>query len=125
MTGSGHPVTVWGFLVIHHAERFALVAAFEEFDGNNIRSISFFYDMFSVFPEIRIVIVTLLMLAAKDTPMVETLRFADEVPFADHGSLVSGLLKKFGECLLIAVECTCIIGKTIEMAEFARQDTSS
>jgi len=32
-----------------------------------------FYDMFSVFPEIRIVIVTLLMLAAKDTPMVETL----------------------------------------------------
>ena len=89
--GSGHPVTVWGFLVIHHAERFVLVPSFKEFNcfvGNNIRSISFFYDMFSVFPEIRIVIVTLLMLAAKDTPMVETLRFADEVPFAEINLLI-------------------------------------
>ena len=65
------------------------------------------------------------MLAAKDTPMVETLRFADEVPFADHGSLVSGLLKEFGECLLIAVECTCIIGKTIFVTELAGEDASA
>ena len=65
------------------------------------------------------------MLAAKDTPMVETLRFADEMPFAIHGSLVAGLLKKFGECPLIAVECTCIIGKTILVTELAGEDASA
>ena len=65
------------------------------------------------------------MLAAKDTPMVETLRFADEMPFANHGSLVSGLLKEFGECLLISVERTGVIGKTILVAELTGEDAGA
>ena len=96
MAGGGHPVTVGSFLMIHHAERFVLVAVFEEIDclvGDNIRCISFFYDVLSVFPEVRVVVVALLMLAAEYAPVVKSLRFADKMPFTDHGSLITGLLK--------------------------------
>ena len=128
IAGSRHPVAVRCFLMIHHAERFALVAAFEEFDGficDNVCCISFFNDMFTVFPEVRIVIVALFMLTAKDAPMVETLRLTDKVPLADHGSLISGLLKKLWKCLLVTVESAGIIGKAVLVTEFTGQDTST
>ena len=125
MAGSRHPVAVRSFLMIHHAERFVLVATFEEFNGfisNNIRGVSFFYNMLPVFPKIRIVIVTLFVLAAKDAPMIESLRFTDKMPFTNYCSLISGLLKQFGECLLVSVERTGVIGKTILVAELTGED---
>ena len=112
--------------MIHHAERFVLVAVFEEIDclvGDNIRCISFFYDVLSVFPEVRVVVVALLMLAAEYAPVVKSLRFADKMPFTDHGSLITGLL--FRECLLITVEGACIIGKAVLMAEFSGEDAGT
>ena len=116
------------FLVIHHTERFVLIPAFEKFNGfisDNIRRISFFYDMLAVFPKVRVVVIALFMLTAKDAPMIEPLRFTDKMPFTNHGSLVSGLLEKLGECLLVTVECTCVIGETIFMTEFTGKDTST
>ena len=89
MTGSRHPVAVRSFLMIHHAERFVLVATFEEF---------------------------------KDAPMIESLRFTDKMPFTNYCSLISGLLKQFGECLLVSVERTGVIGKTILVAELTGED---
>ena len=106
--------------MIHHAERFALVPAFEEFDGlvcDDVRGIAFLYDMFAVFPEIGVVIIALFVLAAQDTPVVEALRFADKMPFANHGRLVAGLLEQFRECLLVAIKGACIIRKTVFVAE--------
>ena len=125
---SRHPVAVRRFLMIHHAERLVLVATFEEFNGfisNNIRGVSFFYNMLPVFPKIRIVIVTLFVLAAKDAPMIESLRFTDKMPFTNYCSLISGLLKQFGECLLISVERTGVIGKTILVAELTGEDAGA
>ena len=65
------------------------------------------------------------MLTAKDAPMVETLRFTDKVPLADHGSLISGLLKKLWKCLLVTVESAGIIGKAVLVTELTGQDTST
>ena len=81
--------------------------------------------MLPVFPEIRIVIVTLFVLAAKDAPMIESLRFTDKMPFTNYCSLISGLLEKFGECLLVSVERTCVIGKTILVAELTGEDAGA
>ena len=81
--------------------------------------------MLAVFPKVGVVVVALFVLTAEDAPMVETLRFADKMPFTNHCGLVSGLLEKFGECLLVTVECTCVIGKTVFVAEFAGEDTST
>ena len=114
--------------MIHHAERLVPVTTFKKFNRfvrDDIRSISFFYYVFSIFPEVRSIVVTLFMLTAQDTPMVKSLRFADEMPFTNHCSLVAGLLKQFRECLLIAIECACIIGKTIFVTEFTGEDTSA
>ena len=125
---SRHPVAVRRFLMIHHAERFALVPAFEEFDGlvcDDVRGIPFLYDMFAVFPEIGVVIIALFVLAAQDAPVVEALRFADKMPFANHGRLVAGLLEQFRECLLVAVEGACIIRKAVFVAELTGKDAGA
>ena len=79
--------------------------------------------MFAIFPEIGIVIISLFVLATENTPMVKTLRFADKVPFTNHSRLIPGLLKQFRECLLVAVEGTCIIRKTVFVAELTGKDT--
>ena len=47
------------------------------------------------------------------------------MPFAYHGSLVSGFLKKFGEGLLTAVECFGVVGKSILMTMLSCQHTGS
>ena len=81
--------------------------------------------MLAVFPKVGVVVVTLFVLTAENAPMVEPLRLADEMPFTDHGSLITGLLKEFGECLLVTVKCACIVGETVLVAEFAGEDTGS
>ena len=81
--------------------------------------------MFAVFPEIGVVIIALFVLAAQDTPVVEALRFADKVPFADHSRLVAGLLEQFRKCLLVAVEGACIIRKAVFVAELTGKDAGA
>ena len=57
--------------------------------------------------------------------MVEALRFADKVPFADHSRLVAGLLEQFRKCLLVAVEGACIISKDVFVAELTGKDAGA
>ncbi len=81
--------------------------------------------MLAVFPKVGVVVVALFVLTAEDAPMVETLRFTDKMPFTNYCSLISGLLKQFGECLLVSVERTCVIGKTILVAELTGEDAGA
>ena len=47
------------------------------------------------------------------------------MPFADNWSLVTGGLQQFREGLLVTIESAGIVCESIDVAEFARQDTSS
>lgn len=78
--------------------------------------------MFPISPKIRIVIVILFVLAAKDAPMIESLWFTDKMLFTNYCSLIFGLLKQLGKCLLIPVERTGIIGETVLVAELTGED---
>lgn len=102
--------------MVHHAEWFVFISVFQKFDSlvcYDVRSVAFLYDMLAILPKIRIIVVSLLMLTAENTPVIETLRFTDEVPFTNYGCLVAGLLEQFWEGLLIAIECACIIRKAV------------
>ena len=56
--------------------------------------------------------------------MVETCRFAHQVPLADESCLVARCLKEFGHCLLGTVEDTVfVVGKAIDVAMLACEHT--
>ncbi len=65
------------------------------------------------------------MLPAENTPVVETLRLCDQVPFADHCCLIAIFTEDFRKSLLIAVEYTMVIFEAVDMTEFSRKDTGS
>ena len=46
---------------------------------------------------------------------------AFQVPFSDHGSLITGLLQQFWECLLTAVESGTVIEMTVYVTVLAGQ----
>ena len=55
--------------------------------------------------------------------MVETLRVAHEVPFSDHGGLVSVLLEKLRESQLVTVEGGGVVNEPVGMAVLSGEHT--
>jgi hypothetical protein len=65
-------------------------------------------------------------LAGKDFPVVKTGGIADEVPLADDGGLVTGLLEVFGKRGLPAVEArTVVVDEAVDVRVLAGEDAGA
>ena len=98
--------TVRSLVVKKHTEWLAFIAlVFNPVDsliGNNISGITFYLYSFAIhLDEGRVIVVAL---SRKDFPMVKALRVANQMPFTNHGCLVSILLEKLRERQLVTVE---------------------
>ena len=61
-------------------------------------------------------------LSGQDIPVIETGGDAFQVPFANHGRLVAGLLQQFGKGLLAPVKLIPIVAHTVQVAVFSGQN---
>ncbi len=64
-------------------------------------------------------------LAWKDAPVVEALRLAHEVPFADDGSLVARGLQEFGQGDLMTIEGIEVIAEVAVLVRMFSGDDAS
>lgn len=102
----GHPVAVLRLVVHEQAEGFFGIAPLlEPLDApvrDQVGQVAVHtHRIARLADEIGVVVVAL---SGNDLPMVETRRQTSQVPLADDGRLVAGLLQQFGEGLLRSVE---------------------
>ena len=102
ITGICQPVTVNGFVVDQDTERLILIPlVLHPVDGvicNEVRHIAMFlYRIIILGDEVRVIVIAL---SGHNLPIVETGRQTFEMPFADEGCFITGLLQEFRECLL-------------------------
>ena len=55
-------------------------------------------------------------------PEIKSCGITFEVPFPDHGGLITLLLQKFGECLLLTVKSLTIGELSVQVAVFSGQN---
>ena len=113
-------------MVEEHTERFAFVSIFYPIDGlvgDDVGSIAFFLYLFTIHLDERWIVVV--SLSRKDFPIVESLWITYEVPFTNHGSLISILLEKFWESQLVAIESSGIVDESVGMAMLAGEHTGT
>lgn len=121
--GAGLPVSVGGFVVDHEEEGAAGVAGvvepFDGFVGGEVGDEALF--AVAALGVVDVVGVVVLTLAGEDFIVVEAGGVGLEVPFADEGGLVTGLLEAFGEGDLGAVEGLLVgalaVGVAVESGE--------
>jgi hypothetical protein len=103
-------------------EGLGFVAVLEPFDGeigDEVGGVALVLDLLAVADHRRVVVDAL---AREDVPVVEAGGVADQVPFADDGGLVAGLLQQLGEGLLRAVEAVAVVVEAVQVAVFAGLD---
>ena len=110
-------------MLAHDEEGFFLVPAvlqpFESDVGDDVRCISsdFLYTVGGVHCGIVV-----RALSLQHLPEIKAGWVALEVPFPDHGGLITLLLQKFGECLLLAVKSLTIGELSVQVAVFSGQN---
>src|SRR5262249_7351439 len=89
MFRAGIPWAMRGLVLAHQEERLVGITLFEPVDGevgDDVGDIALAFGLLAVVDHGRVVV---LALAGKDVPVIEPGRIGDEVPFADHGGLVT------------------------------------
>jgi hypothetical protein len=103
------------------AEWLILIPVFQPVDAkisDQVCYVTFNPALFSHFNKIRVVVITL---AREDIPIVKSGGITFQVPFPDHGCLVTRLLKQFGESHLAAVKNLRIIPVSVDMRKLPGQ----
>ena len=111
MAWGGGPVAMGCLVLAHEHERLVLFALvlepFESEVGDDVGAVALVtFTSAGLLDEVGVVVASL---AGEDFPVVESGGVTDEVPFADHGGLVTGLLDQLGEGGLAAVEARVVI----------------
>jgi hypothetical protein len=91
---------MWRFVLAHEEKRFCAIPLLQPVNrqiSDQVGCVAVEFDFFAVANH-RWVIVE--PLAGQNLPVIESGGVRDEVPFADHGSLISGSFQQFGESCL-------------------------
>ena len=124
----GHPVAVRGLVLAHQDEGLVLVAPVlepvERLVGDDVADVAVEAFRGAIhLDEVRVVITSL---AGEDFPVVESGGVADQVPLADDGGLVAGLLEVFGKGRLRAVEFgAVVIDEAVDVRVLAGEDAGA
>ena len=117
------PFPVRCLVLAHEHKGFRFVAILQPFERHvtdDIRHVAGHRHPFAHFDHRRIIVNAL---ARENLPEIKAGRIGAEVPFANDGRLVAGLLQELGEGLLRAVERGIrVIGKAVEVTVFSREN---
>jgi hypothetical protein len=113
------------FVLIHQAKRLIILLSLQPlqaFISNNISNVTCGPLLLAVYAEQWIKVFTLSPRADKYVIMVKAGWLAFEVPLADYGSLVTGLLQQLGKRLLRAIKSYFVVNDTVDMTVFTGKD---
>ena len=117
------PFAMRSLVLAHQQERFRLVAVLQPLDrqvGDDVGHVARVLHLLAV-PDHRRVVVH--ALPRQDVPVIEAGRIADQMPFADQGRRVAGLLQQLGKRLLRAVEtAVAVVVEAVDVRVLAGQD---
>ena len=112
-------------MIVEHGEGAVLVALLQPADrlvGNHVGDVARLDLLLAVLDEEGRVVFAL---RHQNAPEVEALRVGVQMPLADHGRLVAGVVQQLGEGLLRAVEGARVVREAVLVAVFARQDAGA